>query len=55
MSCVGPIMLLVMLMIANKAIAGGLTFPRPQSVLGRISTAVMLAVTIGNLFGVALY
>src|SRR5262249_20850005 len=45
--CAGPIMVLVMLMTTNKKVAGGLTFPKPQWVMGWISTAVMLAVAAG--------
>jgi len=42
--CAGPIMVLVMLMTANGKITGGLEFPKPQWVIGWISTGVMLAV-----------
>jgi NRAMP (natural resistance-associated macrophage protein)-like metal ion transporter len=52
--CAGPIMVLVMLMTTNKTITGGLTFPKPQWVLGWISTAVMLAVAACMVAGFAL-
>jgi Mn2+/Fe2+ NRAMP family transporter len=51
--CAGPIMVLVMLMTTNKTITGVLKFPRPQWVLGWISTAVMLAVAACMLVGIA--
>ena len=46
-------MVLVMLMTTNKTITGVLKFPRPQWVLGWISTAVMLAVAACMLVGTA--
>jgi Mn2+/Fe2+ NRAMP family transporter len=52
--CAGPIMVLVMLMTTNKAITGGLRFPRTQWILGWISTGVMLAVGVCMLAGFAL-
>jgi Mn2+/Fe2+ NRAMP family transporter len=52
--CAGPIMVLAMLMTTNKTITGGLVFPKPQWVMGWISTAVMLAVAICMLIGFAL-
>ncbi len=42
--CAGPIMVLVMLMTTNRTVTGGLEFPKPQWVIGWISTGVMLAV-----------
>ena len=51
--CAGPIMVLVMLMTTNRAITGGLEFPKPQWVIGWISTGVMLAVAGGTLAGFA--
>ncbi|MBV8358203.1 MAG: divalent metal cation transporter [Deltaproteobacteria bacterium] len=42
--CAGPIMVLVMLMTTKNKITGGLIFPRPQFILGWISTGVMLTV-----------
>ena len=51
--CAGPIMVLVMLMTTNKTITGVLKFPRPQWILGWISTAVMLAVAACMLVGIA--
>jgi Mn2+/Fe2+ NRAMP family transporter len=52
--CAGPIMGLIMLMTTNPTITGGLKFPRPQSILGWTSTAVMLTVGACMLAGLAL-
>jgi NRAMP (natural resistance-associated macrophage protein)-like metal ion transporter len=51
--CAGPIMVLVMLMTTNRTITGGLEFPKPQWIIGWISTGVMLAVAAGMLAGFA--
>jgi len=52
--CAGPIMVLVMMMTTNRAVTGGLVFPKPQLILGWISTAVMLVVAVGMLFDLVL-
>jgi Mn2+/Fe2+ NRAMP family transporter len=51
--CAGPIMVLVMLMTTHKSITGGLKFPKPQWVIGWVSTLVMLAVAACTLVGFA--
>jgi NRAMP (natural resistance-associated macrophage protein)-like metal ion transporter len=51
--CAGPIMVLVMLMTTDKTITGGLEFPKPQWILGWLSTGIMLAVAAGMLAGFA--
>jgi NRAMP (natural resistance-associated macrophage protein)-like metal ion transporter len=45
----GPIMAVLMLMTTNGKLTGGLRLPRPQWILGWVSTAVMLAVSVGML------
>ncbi len=52
--CAGPIMVLVMLMTTNERITGSVKFPKPQWVIGWISTGVMLAVGAGMLAGFAI-
>jgi Mn2+/Fe2+ NRAMP family transporter len=47
--CAGPIMVLVMLMTTNSKLTRGLAFPKPQWVIGWISTGVMLTVAAGTM------
>ena len=47
--CAGPIMVLVMLMTTNSKLTGGLAFPKPQWVIGWISTGVMLMGAAGTI------
>jgi NRAMP (natural resistance-associated macrophage protein)-like metal ion transporter len=49
----GPIMIVMMLMTTNPKVTGGVQLPKPQWVIGWISTAVMLAVAAAMIIGVA--
>lgn len=42
----GPIMIVMMLMTTNRKVTGGVRIPRPQWIIGWISTCVMLVVAI---------
>ncbi|MFZ1887733.1 MAG: divalent metal cation transporter [Candidatus Binataceae bacterium] len=49
----GPIMIVMMLMTTNRKVTGGVKLPKPQWVIGWLSTGVMLAVAAAMLIGVA--
>jgi Mn2+/Fe2+ NRAMP family transporter len=49
----GPIMIVMMLMTTNPKVTGGVKLPKPQWVVGWISTGVMLAVAAAMIVGVA--